>query len=141
MDALAVLLVEGIDWIQDVGIGPPEFLEASTSAWITAGDIDTVVNRVTEVVDANVILIVWFGFLVEGREEDAERKVLRGMMGLTRLLKANRAYAVGSIGPKLDGNVVSLGLPVVTAGGQGYSIYAGQEARLFPLGIPVTVRE
>jgi hypothetical protein len=136
MDALASLL-QKIEWLQAVEVGPPENPPALTMAWVTMGEIQVNDTETVGLVCLKITLIVWFGYNVHSEESDSERRVARGVVDLTRLLVRNRMGPIDEIGRYLNGTVRKMSLPLPAAGGPDYAQMAGMELRLYPVGVTV----
>lgn len=137
---LKALIDAGTD-IDSVRIGPPRSLSAYTEAWIEGGDPDPEPDARTTggVFQLTLNLIVKAGYVVDNADDDAELKALAFIGQLTDLLIRNRKAEVAGVSRYLNGAVQMMGLPHAASPGAGYYLYAGQEVRIIPLGVAVTL--
>ena len=147
-------LVRTIPAMESVQIGAPESLSNRIAAWVTVGDPGGIGPNgeptagtwaVQGVVDLDVNLIVWFGYVVEGSESAAEAMLADYISELVRRLVQNRQGTVTgnsvTVTRNLNGSVDRLGLPQAAAGIADYTLMAGAETRTWPIGIRITQRE
>lgn len=134
-------LVETIPSIESAQIGAPESLSTRIAAWVTIGDPGEIGARVTGIYELDLSLIIWMGYVVEGSEQAAEAQLADYISELTRRLIQNRADTVDGVSRNLNGSVHRLGLPQAAAGPADYTMFAGQEARTYPLGIRILQQE
>jgi hypothetical protein len=134
-------LVETIPSVEAAQIGAPESLSQRISAWVTVGDPGDVGPREIGVYELPVFLIVWFGYVVGGSETAAEAQLGDYITELTRRVIQNRSDTVDGVTRNLNGSVDRMGLPQAAAGISEYAAFAGEEARVYPLGVRVIQRE
>lgn len=145
-DATAALeglkaLGETIPMVEAVQIGAPESGNTRTGMWVTMGDPGEITTRATGIYQLDFSLIAWWRYTVEGSEQAAEAALGDWLTELTRRLIRNRMETVGGVTRNLNGSVDQMGLPQAAAGVADYTMMAGQENRVFPVGIRVIQRE
>lgn len=134
-------LVETIPSMESVQIGAPESLSYRIAAWVTVGDPGEITSRVTGVYELDISLICWMGYVVEGSEQAAEAQLADYITELTRRLIQNRAGTVDGVTRNLNGAADRMGLPQAAAGVSDYAMFAGAEARTYPLGVRIVQQE
>mgnify|MGYP000712233498 FL=1 len=134
-------LVETIPAVEAVQVGAPESLTNRICAWVTIGDPGDIGTPAPPVYELPISLVVWMGYVVEGSEGAAEAQLADWVTELTRRLIRNRQETVDGVTRNLNGSVDRLGLPQPAAGAADYTLFAGQEARTYPLGVRVVQRE
>lgn len=144
LEGLAAL-IRTVGAIERVQIGAPEDLTNRIEAWVTVGDPGEITSAVQGVYDLDINLIAWMGYTVEGSEQAAEAQLGDYIGGLTRALIQNRMGTITgnavTVARNLDGAVDRMGLPQAAAGVSDYTMMAGSEKRVYPLGIRVIQRE
>lgn len=134
-------LMETIPSMESVQIGAPESLSTRIAAWVTVGDPGDIGSTVQGVYELDLMLIAWFGYVVEGCEQAAEAQLADYISELTRRLIQNRMGTVDGVARNLGGSVDLMGLPRAAAGPSDYALFAGSEARTWPVGIRIVQRE
>lgn len=127
--------------IEAVRIGAPEDLSSRVEAWITIGDPGEIASQVQGVYELDIHLICWFGYTVEQAESAAEARLADFITEITRRLIQNRMGTVSGVLRNLNGSVDRMGLPQAAAGSSDYTMMAGSEKRVYPLGVRVVMRE
>lgn len=140
LDGLQALLLT-VPAMEDVQIGAPEDPPRRITAWITLGDPGEIAPYVQGVYELPIMLIVWFGYSVEGSEQAAEAQLADLVSAFTRMLIQNRMQTVNSVTRNLNGSVDRMWLPQAAAGVADYTEMSGREIRVYPLGIRVAQRE
>lgn len=140
IDGLAALMTT-IPELQEVSIGAPTSLSAQVEGWITIGDPEDVAPWALGVYQLPLNLIAWFGYVVDGDAETAEKTMARYIQELVRRLIQNRISTVDGVTRYLNGSVDLLGLPRPAAASSDYATFAGQAARVWPCGVLITQRE
>lgn len=137
-----VALIDTIPAVERVQIGAPESPEYRIEAWVTIGDPDVIEpERAGTVYRLPINLIVWFGYSVERAEAAAEAQLADLISDFTRIVIQNRIRTVSGVTRNLNGSVDRMGLPQAAVGGADYTMMAGAEFRLYPLGVRVTQLE
>jgi hypothetical protein len=134
-----IALIDTIPAIERVQIGAPESPEYRIEAWVTIGDPDVIEpERAGSVYKLPINLICWFGYSVERSETAAEAMLADVVSDFTRRVIQNRSRTVDGVTRNLNGSVDRMGLPHAAVGGADYTMMAGAEFRLYPLGVLVT---
>jgi hypothetical protein len=135
-------LVDTIPSMEAVQIGAPEVGQERIGAWVSVGDPGEIrAVMAGSVYELDLNLIVWFRYTVEGSEQAAEAQLADFITELVRRLIRNRQGAVDGVTMNLNGSVSRMGLPQAATGSSEYAMMAGQENRVYPLGVRVIQQE
>jgi hypothetical protein len=134
-------LVMTVPSIEAGQLGAPESTNERIGAWVSMGDPNVIESRMQGVYEFDFNLIVYWRYTVEGSETAAESALGDFLSELTRRMIQNRMGTVDGVARNLNGSVDMMGLPQAALGGADYSMMAGQENRLYPIGIRVIQRE
>lgn len=134
-------LIRTIPGQQDVVDGAPESFQAGVTAWVVIGDLEMTPQFSGGVYQLRLHLIVTFGYAVAGREDTAEDD-LAAAIGefLTRVVRNRLGDVTGNtltVTHYLNGTVKRMDLPIIVAMPSDYLMFAGQEVRAYPLGLPI----
>jgi hypothetical protein len=145
-DATAALegllaLVMTVPSVEAGQIGAPESGNERIGVWVSMGDPNVIESRVTGVYEFDYNLVIYWRYTVEGAEGAAEAALGDFLTEITRRVIQNRIGTVDGVTRNLNGSVDRMGLPQAAVGGADYSMMAGAEQRLYPLGIRVVQRE
>jgi hypothetical protein len=122
-------------------IGAPESANTRIGLWVSMGDPNVIESRVAGVFEFDFNIIVSWRYVVEGSEQASEAALGDFLTELTRRLIQNRKGTVGGVTMNLNGSVDRMGLPQAALGGADYALMAGQETRVYPVGVRVIQRE
>lgn len=141
LNGLAALMAT-IPELQSVNIGAPESQATLVEGWVMAGDPEEIKAAASGgLYELSFNLIAWFSYSVDREETEAERTLSDFVTELTRRIIRNRLVTVDGVTVHLNGSVDRMELPRAAAGGSGFVTLAGQEKRVYPLGICVYQRE
>jgi hypothetical protein len=126
-------------YLASVGIGVPEVVAPQLSGWVTLGGPKGIDDRLGETRELSIDLHCWLGVVVMGDTKRAELLLAQAVPDLMTRLTWNSLREVGSVGRNLNGTCVRIGEPGAVADSQLYILIAGQEVRVYPLSITVTL--
>jgi hypothetical protein len=127
--------------IEDGQIGAPESGAVRIGLWVSMGDLNVIESRVAGIYEFDFNVILQWRYTVEGSEAAAEAALGDFITELTRRVIQNRIGTVDGVTRNLNGSVDRMGLPQPALSGADYALMAGQENRIYPLGIRVIQRE
>jgi hypothetical protein len=130
-------LVLTVPNVESGQIGAPESANERIGLWVSMGDPNVIESRVTGIYEFDFNIIISWHYVVEGSETAAESALGDFLSELTRRLIQNRNHDVDGVARNLNGSVDRMGLPQAALSGADYAIMAGQENRIYPVGIRV----
>lgn len=137
-----VALILTIPSVEEAQIGAPESGNMRIGTWVTIGDPGVIEpDRAGGVYKLPINLIAWYRYTVEANERAAEAGLADWVTELTRRLIQNRIGTVDGVTRNLNGTCDRMDLPQAAAGVADYTLMAGAEQRVYPLGIRVVQLE
>jgi len=119
-----------------VTVGVPESLSARTSAYVALADV-ALADRATQLAAVTVGYLVAFGYAVEGDQTAAEAALAAYLAVFVAKMLAPNGRRLGGL--QVNGGDVEARLDFALAGTPQYEPHAGQEFRVFPCNVRITM--
>lgn len=129
--AALVALAEAVPGVQRVWVGVPESIPNRVVAYVSAGGFETRVKNVGGISTVVLRYRVTFAYRVMGAEDDAETTMLGAALAYAAALEDDRT---------LGGTCNAADLDASVADAPPYVLVAGDEYRLYPTVVSVTMQ-
>ena len=129
--AAVLALASGVPGVQSAWVGAPEALPTRVVASVTAGGFEPVVKTVGGVSLVRLRYRVPFGYRVMGAEDTAETTMIAAALAFAAAVEDDRTLGATCDQARLDATV---------ADSPPYALVAGDEFRLYPVVVEVTLR-